>query len=53
MTYFNEEQNAAINRMWINVRCFNIHDVPVWVWILLAAAAAGAIIHPVEEEDAA
>ncbi len=43
MVYFDAEENEAINRMWINVRCFNIHDVPVWVWILTAAAlAAGA-----------
>ena len=20
--------------MWINVRCFNIHKVPVWVWLV-------------------
>lgn len=40
MVYFNEEQTAAINRMWINVRCFNLYDVPVWVWALTAAGAA-------------
>lgn len=36
MVYFNDEQNEAINQMWISVRCFNIHDVPVWAWILTA-----------------
>lgn len=39
MTYFDEEQNQAINQMWINIRCYNIHDVPVWAW-----AAAGAAV---------
>ncbi len=34
MIYFNEEQNEAINQMWISVRCFNICDVPVWAWRL-------------------
>ena len=43
MVFFDNEKNEAINQMWINVRCFNIHDVPVWVWIL-CLAAAGALI---------
>ena len=38
MVYFDSEKNAAINQMWINVRCFNIFDVPVWAWVLSAAA---------------
>lgn len=40
MTYFNAEQNEAINQMWINVRCFNILDVPVYVWIIIGGGAA-------------
>ena len=32
MVCFDEEQTKAINQMWINVRCYNIHDVPVWAW---------------------
>ncbi len=40
MVFFDNEKNEAINRMWINVRCFSIKDVPVWVWILCLAAAA-------------
>ncbi len=32
MVCFDEEQNRTINQMWINVRCYNIHDVPVWAW---------------------
>lgn len=42
MVYFNDEQNEAINQMWISVRCFNIHDVPVWAWVLIAAAVVAA-----------
>ncbi len=43
MVYFNAEQSEIINRMWIRVRCFNIQDVPVWVWIALAALIAGGV----------
>ncbi|MDO5132198.1 MAG: extracellular solute-binding protein [Eubacteriales bacterium] len=42
MVYFNEEQSARINQMWINVRCFDIRDVPAWAWVLTLAAAAAA-----------
>ncbi len=35
MTYFNDEQNARINQMWINVRCFDIRRAPWWGWVLL------------------
>ena len=43
MVYFNEQQSEVINRMWIRIRCFNINQVPVWLWIglvLILAAAA-------------
>lgn len=41
MIYFNEEQTERINKMWIDIRCYNIHDVPVWIWILVAAILLG------------
>lgn len=41
MIYFDKEANDAINQMWINVRCYNIHDVPMWAW---AAAVISVII---------
>ena len=46
MEYFNQEKSEVINRMWIRVRCFNIKNVPVWVWIaiLLVVAAAAALL---------
>lgn len=43
MICFDEEQTQAINQMWINVRCYNIHDVPVWMWII-AAIGFGILI---------
>jgi len=39
MTYFDDSQNEAINQMWIGVRCYNIHDIPAWVWGLAVITA--------------
>lgn len=44
MVYFDDAQNEAINQMWISVRCFNIYDMPVWVWALIVLAAAAAVM---------
>lgn len=41
MIYFDKEANARINQMWINVRCFNIKQVPVWGWILIVLTVCG------------
>lgn len=35
MRYFDEDASKLINRMWINVRCFDIKDVPVAVWVIV------------------
>ncbi|MGN0437740.1 MAG: extracellular solute-binding protein [Lachnospiraceae bacterium] len=35
MIYFDNEQNDAINDMWIQIRCFNIKNVPAWAWIII------------------
>ncbi len=43
MWYFDGDTNARVNRMWINVRCFNAKNIPVWVIILLGAVFCGAI----------
>ena len=43
MVFFDGEKNDVINQMWINVRCFNIYDVPVWAWAI-AVLAAGILI---------
>lgn len=43
MQYFDEGANKAINRMWINVRCFDIHDVPMSVWFFVLVCVLGAL----------
>ena len=43
MGFFDSEKNEAINRMWINVRCFNLHDVPPAVWVVAVILAAGLV----------
>lgn len=48
MEYFDETETKNINQMWINIRCYNIHDVPAWAWVLAAvivAALAGGIVY--------
>ena len=35
MQYFDAEETTRINQMWINVRCYNIANVPLWVWIMV------------------
>lgn len=42
MGYFDDKETKNINQMWINVRCFNLKDVPVWVWIALGAGIISA-----------
>jgi spermidine/putrescine transport system substrate-binding protein len=37
MQYFDTDANKNINQMWINVRCFNILDVPVIIWVIVLA----------------
>ena len=34
-SHFDNDKNAKINQMWINVRCYNIANVPLWVWIMV------------------
>ena len=41
MQYFDTEANARINQMWIDVRCFNIKNVPVYAWMISIIAVAG------------
>lgn len=35
MEYFDEDASRAVNRMWIDVRCYNINDVPTEIWVLV------------------
>ena len=41
MVYFDGPVSERTNRMWIRVRCYNIHDVPVWAWIMAALIVLG------------
>jgi spermidine/putrescine transport system substrate-binding protein len=41
MIYFNPGQSRVINRMWVNVRCFNIRKATVPEWLLMGIFAAG------------
>ena len=34
MVYFDNDVSEITNQMWINVRCYNIHNIPVWAWVL-------------------
>lgn len=43
MIYFNSEISEQTNQMWINVRCFNLHSIPTWAWIL-AVLVIGLIV---------
>ncbi len=52
MEYFNEEKSELINHMWIRVRCFNIHMIPVWVWIGLGALIILGVLFYVQKKIA-
>jgi spermidine/putrescine transport system substrate-binding protein len=43
MVYFDADVNEKINQMWINVRCYNIYQIPVWAWCLAALIIGGLI----------
>lgn len=53
MEYFDDETSAVVNAMWVQVRCYNINNVPVWGWVLTAlvilGAAAALIIRQVKK----
>lgn len=40
MVFFDRDESEAINQMWINVRCFNIRNIPAWGWAAGGVAAA-------------
>ncbi|MGN0465084.1 MAG: extracellular solute-binding protein [Lachnospiraceae bacterium] len=44
MVYFDETQSEVINQMWINVRCYNIYDVPMWIWFVTGILIIGLIV---------
>lgn len=44
MMYFDDETNAKINQMWINVRCFNISQVSDRTWLIMGCAVAAIAV---------
>lgn len=44
MLYFDEEGNANINQMWINVRCFNLSMISNVQWLIIAIVVVVAVI---------
>lgn len=40
MRYWDADQSTRTNRMWVNVRCYNIHSISWWGWGLIAFAIA-------------
>lgn len=49
MGYFNEEETRNINQMWINIRCLDVREIPLWCVLLtlciLAAVAAAVVLY--------
>ena len=43
MVYFDADVNEKINQMWINVRCYNIYQIPVWAWCLAVLIIGGMV----------
>ena len=44
MLYFDDEGNANINQMWINIRCFNISMLASMQWLLIGIVVAVVVI---------
>ena len=44
MGYFDETETKNINQMWIDARCFNIKDVPVYAWVIVIFMIAVVVI---------
>ncbi len=43
MGYFNEEETRNINQMWINIRCLDVREIPLWCLLLTLLLAAGIL----------
>ena len=52
MGYYDNRVNKEINQMWINIRCFNIKQVPGFVWAVIAVLTAGAIVLVIVRKNA-
>lgn len=43
MVYFDETKSEVINQMWINVRCYNLKKMPVWLIAMVSIVALGML----------
>lgn len=43
MGYFNEEETRNINQMWINIRCLDVREIPLWCVLLTLCVLAGGV----------
>lgn len=50
MVFFDSDVSVKINKMWINVRCLDIRDIPVWVWPVIVIAAALIVIAAIRKK---
>lgn len=44
MIYFDEEKSEVINQMWINVRCYNLKKMPVWLICVVAVMVLAMLV---------
>ncbi len=44
MQYFDDETSVKANQMWINVRCFNVSQIPAWAYAITILLIAGIVI---------
>jgi len=44
MRYFDEEATKNINQMWINIRCFNLKDIPTWAYVVFGIFTLASVI---------
>lgn len=51
MEYFDDRASAEINQMWIDVRCFNLRQVPAWAWILAGVILCAVIYVLVRQKN--
>lgn len=43
MGYYNEEETKHINQMWINIRCYDLKNTPLWIWCLFGVIIVGFV----------
>ena len=44
MVYFDAQTSEAVNDMWVQVRCYNFFDIPLWAWTVAAVIVILGIV---------